>query len=173
MFELCEASRRDRARRARVGITAHERGPIGFHGAAGGDVRDGVGDRAERDRAASQRAHGRPKARVALVGGARDGDDGRPGREQGIEQAVVHRLVLEVDHHQRRRARAGQPSGERRIAKGLEADRVVAALDQLGAQRRARPALGADHPDRQSVAASPCITDARMARRPSGSRRIT
>ena len=99
---------------------------------------------------------------------------GAPIANKASSNRVVDRLVLEIDHHQRRRVRAGQPSGEHRIAQGLEADRVVAALDQLGAQRRARPALGADHPDRQSVvSASPCITDARMARRPSGSRRIT
>ena len=111
--------------------------------------------------------------RVALVGRTGDRDDGRAGREQGIEQGPGDGLFLKIEHDELGGLCVREAPGEDGVAQGLEPNRVEPALDQLGAQRRARAPLCADDPDLQCVSASPCITDARIASRPSGSRRMT
>ena len=124
-----------------VSVQCHLR-VAGYRRAAGvSNSRDRVGDLAQGDGPAE---NGGPFAvgEVVDVGDAADDDDRHADFQEALDER--HGLAFDVDDDDAGRAPRQGVDG---VAHGLVADGVEAALDQLRAEQRARPVLGADDPD--------------------------
>src|SRR4051812_31761495 len=142
---------RSRAEIARLWCTRSSPRPYAASpGRAGERALGYMRDHAQADRPGQQGRPGEPADGLLLtLDRPRDAHDRPPRLRERRELTTRDVLAREIDDEQARRDHARKRELEQHRAHRLEPDSVVAALDQLGPQARARPVLGVDDPDHQ------------------------